>query len=789
MASERETLLRTEAAPLDYELLLGMEQDVFRKVLSCLKTAVHQDRAAERVSGARLSRVALISGARGQGKTTVMLSLMREFREADKGSEGVRRDVWELANRVIWLEPLAMERLARSTNFIAAILVRIQHAIDHLDGEMTLTSRHAHAGLLDCLSDSPVHRLHALTSEVALAWEGNLAERAAHVDPDTFSMEVVRAEKARLSLNEKFGKLLDDLAADITQSHARYTDPIFVFPVDDFDVNPHRCLELLRFLRILSVPRMFSLVLGDEEMIEAVFQLNAAGELAHPAGRTGWPGDKDLKAHIATTSAGIASQALRKLIPVGQRFRLRPMTVEEALEYKPLGIHGDGRALKDLLAQVRVNLASGGGKLPPDGAGPAADGGKEEISVLDMISAEGPFGGGPFYTARKLLEAPPRHIADLWFMLDSVTSGDPKEFALNAFCAELASQLIGEDTYLRDSHRRSAVAVVRRIGHVNWQPGDWPLDFAYSSGHRSYVGTHVPACTIGHAMLWDWRRGINYRTKDRESRTPAPRFEERLGNDKHEWRSTACGRTIAGLTLVRDIVSRGFGETGPRLSAWGMPLVWAEWETTVFIPWFFARWSTFWEYERFLTAWRSVLDSRWKYKSDEDFVDALGYMWLAIPVAMTIEPTFLGAASELGAPVANRWKQLSEKLVEMNKEADKHKVDHAGFREFVDTFLVTAACLSCPESGLSDAAAGGLASDRLMEAWRTGAVRRRILKARTHFLELFFEQGLYKRGQELVTATSQPFGVDPSMRIDPAVEKWLEMKWKSKPSRAKDDEK
>jgi hypothetical protein len=69
-------------------------------------------------------------------------------------------------------------------------------------------------------------------------------------------------------------------------------------------------------------------------------------------------------------------------------------------------------------------------------------------------------------------------------------------------------------------------------------------------------------------------------------------------------------------------------------------------------------------------------------------------------------------------------------------------------------------------------------------------VRRRILKARTHFLELFFEQGLYERGKRLVTSQkSKPFGVDPSMRIDPAVVKWLEMKWKSKPSRAKDDEK
>ena len=61
---------------------------------------------------------------------------------------------------------------------------------------------------------------------------------------------------------------------------SRVTNPLFVLPVDDFDLNPVRCLELLRLLRSIAVPRLFTLILGDIDQAEEVLQLKMTGDFA-----------------------------------------------------------------------------------------------------------------------------------------------------------------------------------------------------------------------------------------------------------------------------------------------------------------------------------------------------------------------------------------------------------------------------------------------------------------------------------------------------------------------------
>src|SRR5262249_44812102 len=122
----------------------------------------------------------------------------------------------------------------------------------------------------------PLVELRRLQTVAATSWEWEdvPSDRRARLDPHAYAAEVLQAESDRLSLNEKLGKVLDDLARLFD------FDPLFVLPVDDFDLNPARSVELLRIIRAISVPRLFSLVLGDLSVAELIVRLGFSGSLA-----------------------------------------------------------------------------------------------------------------------------------------------------------------------------------------------------------------------------------------------------------------------------------------------------------------------------------------------------------------------------------------------------------------------------------------------------------------------------------------------------------------------------
>jgi hypothetical protein len=48
---------------------------------------------------------------------------------------------------------------------------------------------------------------------------------------------------------------------------------LFLIPIDDVDLNPRRCTELLRLLRTYSPPReLFFLLMGQFELVEHIVE-------------------------------------------------------------------------------------------------------------------------------------------------------------------------------------------------------------------------------------------------------------------------------------------------------------------------------------------------------------------------------------------------------------------------------------------------------------------------------------------------------------------------------------
>ena len=88
---------------------------------------------------------------------------------------------------------------------------------------------------------------------------------------------------------------------------------------------------------MVSVPRLFTIVLGDERVAETVFSLKLSGELATIT-RNAFPSSRAIPSlELRRLTSEVAMEAMRKLLPSSQIAKLEKLKPEEALEFTPLG--------------------------------------------------------------------------------------------------------------------------------------------------------------------------------------------------------------------------------------------------------------------------------------------------------------------------------------------------------------------------------------------------------------------------------------------------------------------
>ncbi|MCI0542336.1 hypothetical protein L0Y69_01085 [bacterium] len=106
------------------------------------------------------------------------------------------------SERVILLEIMDLPLLSTSTNVLVSILVRIESLLFEI-----------HCGRTTGLEEDALQLLQRLQVSTAIGFNGNLRERAGHLDPDTYAVETHRAEQARLGVSETFNRTLAALAS------------------------------------------------------------------------------------------------------------------------------------------------------------------------------------------------------------------------------------------------------------------------------------------------------------------------------------------------------------------------------------------------------------------------------------------------------------------------------------------------------------------------------------------------------------------------------------------------
>lgn len=371
--SARSGSLRPEARPCEWKSLTESQRTIFQQLVALLNDALNQvefnqsDAAKDCVTSSefpdrlrqqtrRINPVIMVSGRRGTGKTSLLLTLQREIicaaneafnpKDCDcKPPVDVSRLLAKLRTRIVWLETLDLEPLPESTGLMAAIMARIDQAITEESEKSNLTLSRPLSEFGKKLQD-----LNELCLDVCLAWDHDYPRIGGNTDTDMHSRELWRVEKARTNLQTRFVKVLNDLAKE-TPWIAQKKNPLFILPVDDIDLNPSRCLELLRLVRSFTTPRFVVLLFGDYDIAQSVVKLSFLkefGQVLPKQVKTGDPLWESVEKHANRLGA----EAIRKMLPPNQRFRIDPVSLSEVLKFsrgaaetKPLG---------ELLGEIKI---------------------------------------------------------------------------------------------------------------------------------------------------------------------------------------------------------------------------------------------------------------------------------------------------------------------------------------------------------------------------------------------------------------------------------------------------
>lgn len=357
--NDAEYFLRPEAGPVPYRKLQRRAKNALKLIVQALNAAVRSAAAAADSEGIgrvpsyaidrhRSSRLFFVSGEPGSGKSTLyvtlraMLSKDKKYVEHSKEYDG--EDLKSLKDNVRWLEPIDLEVVGdKEENLLAAVLVRLIRALDESKSGFSK----------DC--GEAIKKLDELAADIGMAWDSNLRARASALDPDSYSMEVMRAQRARLGVNERLREALDQLASN--NCCGCDTSTLFVLPVDDLYLKPDASLQLLRLLRMISVPRLFFLVMGDITTVEALFTEKAMADWTGVAGAEVFQTLPDRLSDALARARELRARFLRKLLPPRQRTEIQPMDWDEAMRFTPERPDDitEAEALGTWLAQVELD--------------------------------------------------------------------------------------------------------------------------------------------------------------------------------------------------------------------------------------------------------------------------------------------------------------------------------------------------------------------------------------------------------------------------------------------------
>lgn len=279
----------------------------------------------------RTSHVALIEGARGSGKTSLLLSLIDQWNDALRAERA--------ESRLIPVMHLDLHPLPAGTSLLVYITNQLGRVVDALE-EQTAPRCERAAWQLGHSDDRESRRCWRKLQRCAvLGWDSNIRQLKAQLDTDAYLIEQEQAVREQRVFEGCWRAFLSALSKEFATVHSRDSSGrvLFVISVDDADMNPQRTVELLDLLRMLWHPQLAFVLTGDSKLFLRTLQTHLAGVLLEPVQGKRLSEQDD----VEDWAARLAREIYDKVIPPAQRFELPPLDPSARLQNRRAPLLGE----------------------------------------------------------------------------------------------------------------------------------------------------------------------------------------------------------------------------------------------------------------------------------------------------------------------------------------------------------------------------------------------------------------------------------------------------------------
>ena len=364
-----------DSRPIRFEALLDHEKELISKVNSLL-LGIQDDANRPRSSSSddpwatvdhnRRHRVIMISGPRGSGKTSLMLTLLAGWRAAwDKDwqsivnkehDEDAKRLFGDMASVVRPLKPLDFDPLPQDLPLYGWIVEAFRPLVRWLandgqpesrggletDTEYVTQSRTSlpwsdnHKSLLE--------RLQELYRMAIVGWGSDQLRTAFQKDLSDFVLDQEQQHRNWQQLQESWQIFLDDLFKELDRRTDVFPkNGLIVLPIDDADLQIERDRELILAIRLLYHRRLVYLLAGDITNLEYVLTLEILSRLM----KLGSFQDEDIVDKSKEKAKSLSNSLIKKVLPYPHILNMNRLTVRQILEW-------DEKAPKRLLDNTQI---------------------------------------------------------------------------------------------------------------------------------------------------------------------------------------------------------------------------------------------------------------------------------------------------------------------------------------------------------------------------------------------------------------------------------------------------
>lgn len=313
------------------------------------------------IQPARSTRVMLIDGGRGSGKTALLISLLHAWVANARDDERIPDGYDHLVDperQIVPVGLLDLHPLDESTNLLLHLACRLERVVEAIEDATAEIADGAPATAPWQLSESGEldarRQWRRFLRTAAAGWDANVLERRARLDLESYAIELEQYARQRLDLPSCFAAFMDALVRDYRRWRQMPRDraPFFVLAIDDADMNPQRSVQLLDVLRMVGHARLAFVLTGDSELFVNTLREHFEGIMRKP------------QQHLPTlandttgpTSAGMAYRLARevydKVIPSAHRCRLPPLPYGERFDHPAIP------QLRTVLGAIKVDAGS-----------------------------------------------------------------------------------------------------------------------------------------------------------------------------------------------------------------------------------------------------------------------------------------------------------------------------------------------------------------------------------------------------------------------------------------------